>query len=269
MQQSRAFGLYLLFEPGKRPSVDDINAFAASWEHVSVSHNPAAAASFLGNSPELAKGSREADTGLLPVAKQWVELLRDGLTFDLLGLVPEPSCALPQGANRFDWPAGIAPADCEAVRLELAPHLVGGERAAPVQRALVALARDLTLFFEQIVAVMWPPCASLIGRRYFESTATAWLDGGAFPALGLTAFKPCDDGSLESVGLDFWIGQEVRLDPSLVHDRVAGTRLGVRLVNHLVVLGGLASDDRLVGPDGRPLVMTVSDDRKLVSVMRE
>jgi hypothetical protein len=270
LQQSDAPGLYLLFEEGKRPSAALLHAFAAAWERVSVSHDPAGKQSLLdGNSTKLTLPAGAAGTGTMPLAKQWVEVLSDGLTFDLSGLAPGPACDLPAIAHRFDWDAGAGAREYGALRLAPGPHLAGGAGTMPVLRTMVALARDLALFFEELAAVVWPPSASLIGRRFFESTATAWLDGGPFPALGLTAFSLAPDGALETTGLGLWIGQELRIEPALAQDKVAATRLGVRLVNHLVMLGGLRAEERIIAPDGMRLVMVPAPEGGLVRVQRE
>jgi hypothetical protein len=270
LPQSDAPGLYLLFEEGKRPSAAAIHAFAAAWEKVSVSHNPAGMESLpVGNPANVTLPNGVAGTGVLPLAKQWMEVLRDGLTFDLAGLAPGPACTPAETTHFFDWSGGNAADHHEAMLLSPGPHVHSGAGALPVLRSMVALARDFALFFEELAAVVWPHSASLIGRRFFESTATAWLDGGPFPALGLTAFDLTVDGALETTGLGLWIGQEMRIDPALAQDKVAATRLGVRLVNHLVMLGGLRGEERIVAPDGMRLVMVPTPDGSLVRVQRE
>lgn len=139
----------------------------------------------------------------------------------------------------------------------------------PVVKGLVGLARDLIHHFDDIVAIVWPPSDSAIGQRFFESITTAWLEGGPFPALGLTAFKETIDGAIQSKGLDFWIDQELRIEPPLSSDKVTATRLGVRLVNHLVMVGGIEGDERTVAPDGNRLIMRTSRNGKFVRVWRE
>jgi hypothetical protein len=199
----------------------------------------------------------------------WLELLRDGLTFDLSGLAPGPASIFPDIAHRFDLPVLPASGDHEAMILRPGPHLVAGGHSLPVVRTMLALACDLVRHFDDLVAVGWGPAGTAIGRRFFESVTSAWLDGGPFPALGLTAFVETPDGALQSEGLAFWIGQELRIEPPLSTDRVAATRLGIRLVNHLVLAGGLTADDRITAPDGTRLVLRASRGRAIISVWRE
>lgn len=199
----------------------------------------------------------------------WLELLREGLAFDLTGLAPGEALSLPAVSHRFDLDELPTATRYEALQLAPGHHLSGGERTMPVVKGLVGLARDLVHHFDDLLAIVWPPSASAIGQRYFESVTTAWLEGGPFPALGLTAFKDTIDGALQSEGLDFWIDQELRLEPPLSADKVTATRLGVRLVNHLVMVGGIEGDERTVAPDGSRLIMRTSRNGRFVRVWRE
>lgn len=264
-----AVGIYLLFAAGKRPNRLAIRAFAERHPSVSLSHDP-----FENPSPGLvpASAAREAAAASTDPAiaeKVWVELLRDGLTFDLCGIAPGRACRQPPVSHLFDLADIPGPAACEAMRIVPGSHLAGGERTVPVIKGMVALARDLVHHFDDLEAIVWPPAKSAIGRRFFESTITAWLEGGAFPALGLTAFQEGLDGALQSVGLDHWIGQELRIEPPLANDRVVATRLGVRLVNQLVLVGGLEESERIIAPDGTRLVLRPSRNRRFIRVWRE
>jgi len=213
---------------------------------------------------------RQAGQGMAPTADfAWLELLRDGLTFDLIGLASGDAVRLPEIEHRFDLEETPSSVRHEALQLAPGHHLAGGERTTPVVKGLMALARDLVQHFEEIEAVVWPPSESAIGRRFFESVSTAWLDGGPFPALGLTAFRETIDGALQSIGLNFWINQELRIESPLSIDKVSATRLGVRLVNQLILVGGIEGSERIVAPDGNLLVMRTSRNGKYVRVWRE
>lgn len=262
--RARDVELHLLFAKGKRPDRDEIAAFAGRLPALSVSHDPAGTAR-----PEVSAEDGDDTRSLVHGEGDWIELLRDGLTFDLAGLAPGAAVPFPEPAHRFDLAALPAAADFEALTLSPGPHLATGGHSMPLMRGLLALACDMVRQFDELAAVVWGPAQSAIGRRFFESATSAWLDGGPFPALGLTSFVQTPDGALESIGLAFWIGQELRIEPPLTADRVAATRLGIRLVNHLVITGALEDDDRIVAPDGTRLALRPSRTRALVSVWRE
>lgn len=233
-----------------------MRAFAARQQVVGLSHDPF-------------RDDAAQPGAVWPGQQVWVELLRDGLTFDVSALAPGPETDFPVIAHRFDLTALPTPITHDVIALRPGPHLAAGARSQPVVRAMLALACDMVLSFENLAAISWGPSGSAIGRRFFESVTTAWLDGGPFPALGLTAFAETADGAMQSVGLEFWIGQELRIEPQLCADRIAATRLGVRLVNQLVLSGGVKSDERIIAPDGTRLVLRPSPDRAYINVLRE
>ena len=246
-----------------------MKAFLATQSAISLSHDPS-------NEPPVQLVT--ADDAPIPAGSEgrpvsdrsvWLELLREGLAFDLSGLAPGEGMPLPEVRHRFDLDAVPDDANFEALVLSPGHHLAGGERTMPVVKGLIGLARDLVHNFEELEAIIWPASASVIGQRFFESITTAWLDGGPFPALGLTAFEETHDGALQSVGLDFWIGQELLIEPPLSADKVAATRMGVRLVNQLVLVGGVEESERIVAPDGGRLVFRTSRNQRFIRVSRE
>ncbi|QUL38842.1 hypothetical protein [Erythrobacter sp. JK5] len=267
-QHADAKGMLLLFAAGKRPTRAAIRQFTEAQRSASISHDPSQSSPL-----HLVAADGEVqhpiETGPEANGTVWLELLHEGLTFDLHGLAPGEPCDFPEFEHRFDLDRTPGAFRLETLRLQPGQHLAGGEASMPVMKGLIALARDLTHHFEDLAAIVWPPARSVIGRRFFESVATAWLEGGAFPALGLTAFRETIDGALQSVGLEYWIGQELRIEPPLSTDKVAATRLGVRIVNQLVIVGGLAEAERIIAPDGTQLVMRPSRNRKFIRVWRE
>nr|WP_298927540.1 hypothetical protein [uncultured Erythrobacter sp.] len=246
-----------------------LKEFGDNQRSTVISHDPLAdgALQLVADEGETLKRSVTAKAD--QTEQVWVELLRDGLTFDLSGIAPGPCSAIPEIDQRFDLEQSPASARLEPLILAPGQHLTGGEASMPVVKTLMALACDMINHFDDLVAVAWQPARSVIGRRYFESVATAWLDGGAFPALGLTSFRETNDGALQSVGLDFWIGQELRIEPPLSSDKVDATRLGVRIINQLVMIGGLDQSERVTAPDGSRLVMRPSRNGKFVRVSHE
>ena len=257
----------MLFAKGKRPDRGAIARFVEAQLATSLSFDPES------GSPKKATGEDTDDDAAPPQtdadSTAWVELLRDGLLFDLEGLSPSQPLTVPIAEHRFDFGASKSLIMYDALRLIPGANLGGGEHTMPVMRCLISLARDLAYEFEDIAAFVWPPASSVISREFFESTATAWLAGGAFPALGLTSFEETMDCALQSVGLEYLIGQELRIEAPLSNDRVEATRLGIRLINQLIMVGGIEKSERLAAPDGSRLIMRLSRNDKFVRVSQE
>ena len=197
-----------------------------------------------------------------------LELLRDGMTYDLVGAAPGAGFTVPSARHRVGVAADLVEQDCEALALQPGPHLASGAHALPVVRTMMGAASMLVPHLVGLRAVAWPAAGTLIGPDFFVSTMTAWIAGGAFPALGLTAFAADPDDGLRSEGLAFFTGQELRLEPGLAEDHAAGVRLGIRLVNHLVGQGRVRDIEAIMGPSGEQLTLSPNAASHVVSVRR-
>lgn len=206
--------LLLLFPIGERPSTPAIRTALARGRAGHISYDPAK------------KKSRTTQP-------DWLEVVVDGLTFDLLGLAPGPG--LPHHEPRHCF--GIAAetlASCEAIGLAPGPHLAGAANAMPVVRTLLRLASALAAHCDEVLGAMWLPAQSAMQRDIFVEAIDGWLGGGAFPALGLTAVADRGGGVLASDGLTFFTGQELVLEPTFSASRLEATRLLVALIDRLV-----------------------------------
>jgi hypothetical protein len=192
-----------------------------------------------------------------------LELLINGLAFDLAGLGETPA-ARPAGRHRF----GLEEADLggvEAIALVPGPHLTEGAAMMPVVRSQLLLALELA-GLPGLVAVAWAPAQSWMAVDYFTRMITTWLEGGTFPVLGLTAIVNALDGGLQSEGLAFFTGQELRIEPELAEYRAPAAALAVRLINELVAQDPIASRHEFVGPDGTPMALEPSSNSRFVRV---
>lgn len=214
--------LFLLFPGGQRPDADAVRGALKRSASGQVSHDPRSS------------GRGAAETG------DWLELLCDGLTFDLLGLAPGQSLRPGTPRHRFGL-ADTQLGDVEAIGLAPGPHLVGAANAMPVVRTLLRTGAALAGQLDRTVAALWLPAASAMGRGLFVRAIDTWLAGGPFPGLGLVGVAQEQGGSLVSDGLDFFTGQELRLDAGLCADRPAATRLLLRIVDQLIEHGPLAA----------------------------
>lgn len=244
-QDERVTGLTMTFRAGERPDADVIaRAMAISREGglpASISHRPAGAAT-------------------------WLELLASGLTFDLDGLAPgAPGAALePQQEWGFD---GARPVGGEAIELIPSGHIAGGAGMLPVMRTMMGLAANLVLELP-VEAVGWGAARTVMEPRYFCRSVLNWLGGGAFPALGLTALLPAQDGSIASRGLAHFTGQEMQLEGRPGEAPAETAKLAVRIIDRLVGMGRLAQPMRI---DAGNQILTAEPSQvgKLVLVWRE
>ena len=195
----------------------------------------------------------------------WLEVLANGLTFDLSGLAPAPGHSPPEQAYGFDLPAGFDHTGLEALCLTPGPHLSGAARMMPVVRAMAGLAASLCTL-PGLVAVAWHPARSWIGPRYFTSIIGNWLEGGVFPGLGLVGLATVADGGMQSEGLAFFTDQELRIEPELTGDRASAARIAVRLIDRMVEHGRLEIAETLIAPEGKSLRIEPSGNGRIVRV---
>lgn len=229
-------GVVLLFRDGARPDAAAVHALAKSSGAFAVTH----------------------DNG------GGLELLVNGLTFDLVGLAGGPAGQAPPARHRFGLDH-VQLDSLQAVGIDPGPHLVGGETMLPIVRSHMALTLRLAEL-PGLVAIAWAPARSWMAVDYFRVAVSAWLEGGAFPALGLTATAPSLDGGLQSEGLAFFTGQELRIEPELAEDRERAIEIAVRLLNELVEHGPVEQGLQRDGPDGLSLLLEPSANGSFVRV---
>lgn len=221
----------------------------AAVPHVMVTHDPAQRGATRECGRQAGSNDRQG------AEDAWLELMIDGMTFDLLGLAPDPGVAVPEIEHRFGCSGDIAAETVEAVGLMPGPHIAEGAHTLPVVRALIGLGAALAEEVAEVSALLWTPSRSAIARPFFVRAVSDWLVGGPFPTQGLVVFAAKSSGPLRSEGLTFFIGQELELPPALVAMRVAETRLEARLVHELVALGRLAHPLEIIAEDGTPLLL--------------
>ncbi len=245
----------LLFAAGRRPSAGAIRQLANEQGGFSISFDPAA----------------EADDAAVAQAEQseaWLELLANGLTFDLVGLFPGPAVQPPPCAHRYALGADADTTGWEALTIRPGPHLAGGHTMTPVIRTLAWLAASL-VHLDGAEGVAWHTARSWCAPAYFRERVLRWIEGGVFPGLGLTALGLDADGGMHSEGLALFAGQELRIEPELMADKAAGAKLGVRLIDLLVDSGRIDTPQRITGPDGLPLRLEPSENGRFVRVWRD
>jgi hypothetical protein len=241
----------VLFAPATRPDASSIMALQGRAGGFSVGGQMADVRSHSGQANEDA-----------------LELLADGLTFELFGLAPG-NAAPASGCEHFvdlEWDAdALAAKRLEAITLGPGSHLRGGEAMIPVVRTMCRIGAKLSEL-PGVEAMAWHPARSCISPSYFRAAIAHWLEDGPFPALGLTALKPTPDGGIQSVGMAFFTGHELRIEPDLADDRNAATRLAGRLVNKLLGEGRLEQETHIELPNWNRLLLAPSPNGRFVRV---
>lgn len=203
----------------------------------------------------------------LDQSPRWLELLVNGLTFDIVGLAPGQPMPMPARAHAVGLPPEPEMGVLEAVALRPGPHLAEGGAMKPVLRALAGLAAHLATL-PGVRAVAWPSARTWCEPGQYRDTILRWTEGGAFPAFCLAALAPAPDGGMQSEGLALFTGQELRIEPGLARDRAAAGKIGIRLLHWLSERGRIARPLSLEGPDGVPLRLEPSANRRYVRVWR-
>ncbi len=244
-RESMPTALTLQFAPGHRPVSEDIVRLAlrpAETTKFAVSHLP------------------KPDEG-------WLEFIAMGLTFDVSGLAPDQQALSRLPEHYFGLDVSASDQRFEAVRLDPSPHLAGGRMLMPVLRVLCGLGAELARL-PGLRAVGWEASSSWMSPAYFMSAVRAWLVGGAFPSLGLTALTPSIGGDLQSEGLALFTGYEARIEAKPGETSQELAKLAARAI-HLLVQAGPQGLLNLTDSKGQTLHCEMLADQQLLRLWRE
>lgn len=236
-------GIALLFEPHARPTVHDIAGLLtrkSGTGAVSISHRP---------------DPRDG----------WVELLCRGLTFDLAGLAPGQGEPLPDVGHGYGLPDAGATLQSEAMTISVGQHLGGGAHLLPVVCAQMEVALAL-MHLPGLCAVVWRPAAIAMSPAYFSLMASPWVNGGPFPALGLTRLIHAADDTVVSQGLSFFTGQELSLAAMPGQGEAEMDKLAIRLIHKLVESGPITAPCEIIGPEGEAFAIEPTEDGRRLRV---
>jgi len=198
-------------------------------------------------------------------SEDWLELLSSGLTYELSGLAG--GLAMPLVDMRY----GVAEEDdlSASAWLCLTPggHLSGGRGQLPVVRVMAGLALAL-LDLPGALGVAWGPARPIMSVEHFRRIIPGWLKGGAFPALGLTSLTRDASGALNSYGVHFFAGLELRIDPLLARQPGMAGKIALRLIHSLVEGWRVEEPVEVEGPEGENLGIYPEENGKILRVCR-
>lgn len=237
--------LTLLFAPGMRPSAKDFLRFAdkpVETTKFTVSHVP-------------------------DVEEGWLELISMGLTYDVSGLMPFESAPALPAEHLFGFEGIALESKLEALRIVPGPHISGGRMMLPIIRVLTGLGAELARL-PGLQAVGWEPSRSWMAPTWFMTSIRAWLVGGAFPAVGLTAFNVQRNGAFESEGLSLFTGYEVIVEPVSGEDAQETAKLAARAI-HVLAQSGAKGLEALTDAKGRAIFHDDEQGRGLLRLWRK
>lgn len=197
-------------------------------------------------------------------AKNWAELLFDGLTFDLTGLSDE-KLPIPDAMHQFDLDISAIP-NCHMLAVSVGPHISAAGNMPAILRAQMQLLSALC-GLPNVLAVGWAPARSVMSPKYFKRVVDNWLSDGPFPALGLTALERVQGPALRSVGLTYITGQEIEVAHAEGEQDIAA-KLALRVIDYLVDAGPLKKEQTIKGPGEGLLLLSHTKGDGVVQVLR-
>ena len=155
---------------------------------------------------------------------------------------------------------------CLAVTIAASPGF--STQFDPVEMLRDQCALALDLLDTEAVGVFWSGAGCLMGADYFRRMAGIWIDGGAFPALGLTALTRDGSGAMVSEGLDLLAGQEVSVFPGQGMDVPDQARLAIRMIDFLVREGPIQQDQTIDVDGFGPVRVRVDANKGRINLYR-
>ena len=239
--------LLILFPYDSRPSARQVKAACADADFVDA------------DGPELVNGRGHEHIAV----PDGISLQRSGLAFDLVGLAPGPAIPVPEMQALDSEGDPIAPSRAQAASLRLGPHICAGKHSLAVLREWFAMAHGLAQRFDALM-VCWVPGGVAIPIDRLGSHLAQWDARGQVPVGLLASFRRTLDGAFQSHGLQYFTGQEFRIEAAL-----AGSQdepLARLLFAHLFFAGRQDETGQLTAPDGHALRLEPSRNGRYVRV---
>ena len=156
--------------------------------------------------------------------------------FDVIWTEAEPVLS----GYRSVFLGNLIPEKSVLLSVNLTEDLVGGERVAPIAKALLVfgarIARQLP-----VKAVMWTPAKIISEPAFFAENVENYARGEVFPVLVTVDFDYEDEErSLRSSGLAWFSSQEIELSGGGLHGQDL-VRRAVRLVHDIATNGAVVA----------------------------
>jgi hypothetical protein len=137
--------------------------------------------------------------------------------------------------------ASSAPKALSALSIKLNADIAGGERVAPIAKAMLAFGARLVRQLSA-AAVMWTPGKIISDPVFFAENIENYANGEVFPVLVTVDFDyENDERTLRSSGLAWFSGQEIKLHGCDLQGQEL-VRRAVRLVHDIGTNGAVVAN---------------------------
>jgi hypothetical protein len=144
--------------------------------------------------------------------------------------------------------APSAPKALSALSIKLNADIAGGERVAPIARAMLAFGARIVRQLSA-AAVIWTPAKIVSDPVFFAENVENYANGEVFPVLVTVDFDYADDEyTLHSTGLSWFSGQEIELRGGNLHGQEL-VRRAVRLVHDIGTNGAVTGAQQVADLD--------------------
>lgn len=198
----------------------------------------------------------------------WAELVVSGITFKLNGLGDGQSCQSSAADTLIDIASTYLLDRSETLCLSLGDHVRSGGKSTAIIRVMIECARIIVSAFPNCIGVSWESARIVASPKFFLAQAQEWDNKGQFPIRFFVIIRPSIDEGIESRGLELFTGQELRIEPEIVHAMPDVNLLSERLAVTLALHGGLDAIQTYTAPDGTTLKLEPSVNGRYVRVWR-
>ena len=147
----------------------------------------------------------------------------------------------------------LTPGKSTLLSVKINEDLAGGERVAPIAKALLVFGARLARLLSA-EAVMWTPAKIISDPAFFAENVENYAKGEIFPVLVTVDFDYEDEESkLVSTGLDWFAGQEIELGGAGLQGQDL-VRRAVRLVHDICTNGAIVAHQLVPDIDAHNLI---------------
>ena len=159
------------------------------------------------------------------------------------------------------------PTSPDVISLSLGENVGNAKHLPAINKAILKLGR---LIGDAVgsTSVVWNPADIIIGFDFFRENTQQYLDGGPFPVLIQVRIDERANGQTNTVGLDYFAGQEIRLEaPDTYTSGDIGKRI-VRIVHDIATNGKIDTHITTAGlTHGETISFQPSDDLSILNVV--